>query len=312
MVNRIAVREFEMQDLPEVLRLLETALGTGPQQKRSAEWFQWKHIANPFGKSIMLVATAHEQIVGLRAFMRWDLRTPDNDIVRCVRAVDTATHPDYQRRGIFRTLTESALEVAADVGVHMVFNTPNAKSGAGYLKMGWEEVGPIGVMLAPHPLRVFATSDGDTPLLAQPERAVNLNVVDRKPRGLRTPRTRDYLEWRFDGNPNAQYHKVTKGNGLAVLRSNVRNGRPELVISDLFGDDAHHAARTARRLSRAAYLVGWFSKGSPERRAAIRAGIFAVPMLKALTLVVRPIGDVPTGVRSLQTWDLSMGDMELL
>ena len=63
--------------------------------------------------------------------------------------MDTATHPDFQRRGIFSRLTEAAVEAARDDGVDLVFNTPNEKSGAGYLKMGWQEVGPIGVMVRP-------------------------------------------------------------------------------------------------------------------------------------------------------------------
>jgi GNAT superfamily N-acetyltransferase len=64
---------------------------------------------------------------------RWD----------AVRAVDTATHPEYQGRGIFRRLTTSSLDAAARGGRRHVFNTPNEQSRPGYLKMGWEEVGKL-------------------------------------------------------------------------------------------------------------------------------------------------------------------------
>ena len=89
------------------------------------------------------------QIVGLRTFMRWDLVTGEGETLRCARAVDTATHPDHQGKGIFRRLTEEAVEVARDDGIAMIFNTPNEKSKPGYLKMGWREVGEIGALIRP-------------------------------------------------------------------------------------------------------------------------------------------------------------------
>ena len=58
-----------------------------------------------------------------------------------VRAVDTATHPDYQGRGIFRLLTLAGVEAMTAEGVQFVFNTPNDQSRPGYLKMGWLRVG---------------------------------------------------------------------------------------------------------------------------------------------------------------------------
>lgn len=302
--------------MAEVLELLELSLGTSPTLRRTPEWFGWKHSTNPFGESIMLVATDADQIVGLRAFMRWDLVTPDGARIRCGRAVDTATHPDHQRRGIFRTLTESAIEAARADGVDMIFNTPNPKSGSGYLKMGWQEVGRIGVMMAPRLTRLLARPKGATTqpadMLDDAVPATALDVVDRRPRGLRTPRSAEYLEWRFAGNPNASYFKVTAQSGTVVVRANIRNGRPELVISDMFGSDLRRSLVAARRRSRASYLVGWFSQGSPERAAAIRAGVLPVPYVKALSLVARPLTELPIDVGSLRSWDFSMGDLELL
>ncbi len=316
-MGSVSVRDYHDSDRGAVLELLEAALGSGPGRQRTPEWFDWKHTTNPFGRSIMFVASADDRLVGLRAFMRWNLLTRDGNVVRCVRAVDTATHPEYQRRGIFRMLTETALEAARDAGIDMVFNTPNPRSGAGYLKMGWQVVGPIGVMVSPRlgglfRKRVAGENTHQPPLVGDALPATSFAIDDRPPRGLRTPRTEAYLEWRFAGNPNATYHKVVADGGVAVLRSNVRNGRPELVISDVFGSEASRAIRAARQRSRASYMVGWFSKGSPERSAAVHAGVFPIPRVKALSLIARPLVDMPVDVRSLQTWDLSMGDLELL
>ncbi len=135
-------------------------------------------------------------------------------------------------------------------GVDLIFNTPNEKSGAGYLKMGWGEVGPIGVMVRPglgllrrHGAEGIPETEellpGSEPLDDFPP------VTTRPPRGLRTPRTDDYLRWRFTAHPTARYAAVGAGSGLAVVRPNLRGGRRELVLSELIGPGSA-AARASR------------------------------------------------------------------
>jgi hypothetical protein len=66
------------------------------------------------------------------------------------------------------------------------------------------------------------------------------------------------------------------------------------------------------RLVKPHYLVGWFSPGTVERTLAWRAGLVAVPGVSALTLMVRPLRDLPIDVTLASSWDLSLGDLELL
>ena len=91
----VAVRPFAAEDLPRVLELLDRSLGGGPAGRRPPEFFRWKHLDNPFGTSFMLLAERDGRPVGLRAFMRWRLLAGDR-VVAAARAVDTATHPDFQ------------------------------------------------------------------------------------------------------------------------------------------------------------------------------------------------------------------------
>ena len=126
MTDTVTIRPYQAEDLEPVLDLMRLALGETPVLQRTPALFAWKHIENPFGPSIMLIAKAAGTVAGFRAFMRWELTTPTGRTVKCVRAVDTATHPEYQRRGIFRRLTLDAIEVAKADGVELVFNTPNS------------------------------------------------------------------------------------------------------------------------------------------------------------------------------------------
>jgi GNAT superfamily N-acetyltransferase len=314
--DTINTRALEDHDVEPVLDLLRAALGEPPLLRRTPELLAWKHFDNPFGRSVALLAEAGHRIVGLRTFMRWDLAAVDGSIIRCVRAVDTATHPEFHRRGIFRRLTEEALEVASAQGIDLVFNTPNEKSGAGYLKMGWREVGPVGVMVRPS-LRLFSKARDDDAtdpgrFIHDPVPAGPLELPDREPVGLRTPRTDAYRRWRFGSHPTAWYYQVEAEGSVAVVRPNVRNGRRELVLADVFGHKPGRAIRKCARHSRAAYLAGWFSPSSPDRRAAIRSGLLPVPGLRPLTLMARPLGDLDIDVFDMANWDLAVSDLELL
>ena len=106
---------------------------------RNSDFWTWKHSANPFGVSEGLCAVdpATQRLVGLRILMKWTLQAPDGTRVRAARAVDTATHPEYRRRGIFATLTRGALTELASHRVDLIFNTPNEMSLPGYLQLGW-------------------------------------------------------------------------------------------------------------------------------------------------------------------------------
>ena len=151
------IRKAETQDLPGILKVLKKSLGETSSQKTEAVW-NYKHVNNPFGKSLVLVACIDGQIVGVRAFMNWQWKFGE-ETYSAFRAVDTATDPDHQGKGIFKRLTLKALEIGQKEGVNFVFNTPNDQSKPGYLKMGWKEVEKIRLTLLPcNPINFFKKS----------------------------------------------------------------------------------------------------------------------------------------------------------
>ena len=78
-------------------------------------------------------------------------------VYRCLRAVDTATHPEHQGKGIFKKLTLQLIDEAAKQGYDFIFNTPNAQSTPGYLKMGWKRWGKVPLWI--HPVITFKKPD---------------------------------------------------------------------------------------------------------------------------------------------------------
>lgn len=314
MTGAMSIRSARESDIDEILRVLTAALGESPLLQRTPELFRWKHRDNPFGPSIVLVAETASSIVGVRAFMRWRLRTQTGNEIQCVRAVDTATHPDFQGRGVFRELTMSAVEQARSEGVNLIFNTPNDQSRAGYLKMGWAEVGQMRPLMRPRLGRSVAVGPEGISSLAEVipvAEALTPKHLDRPPLGLRTPRSVEYQSWRFLGHPTARYGWVSDGSeGGAIVRSSVRRGRVELLVSEL-----HSGAALLRGLAKshkARYLAGAFSHGTPERASAIRAGMLSPPGVQGLRLVARPLTELDMDVHDMASWDLSLGDLELL
>ena len=149
-VADLVIRRAAPDDTPAVLGLLEASMGWVPDSEHAA-FFAWKHLENPVGASPAWVAADPDEgdrIVGYRTFLRWEFEA-DGTVLRAVRAVDTATHPEYQGRGIFSRLTLHALDELQAEGVVAVFNTPNERSLPGYLKMGWRPVGKLAVGLRP-------------------------------------------------------------------------------------------------------------------------------------------------------------------
>lgn len=313
MPTDFAIRPATDGDVPGILAVLRAALGETPILARTHDLWRWKHHDNPFGESLVLVATAGERIVGVRAMMRWTLTTPDGATLRCLRPVDTATHPDFHRRGVFRKLTMTAVDLARSQGIDLIFNTPNRRSGPGYLSLGWRRVGRVGVMVRPRAGRV-PTEPGPIPDVdrylpgASPPRPVE-NI--RSGRGLRTPRTPEYQRWRFGSHPTVRYRTVTTGETTAVVRVNLRGGRPELVLSDLLGVPEPGPIRWITRNHLARYVAGWFAPGSPERTAALRAGMLPIPGVTALELFALPLTP-GLGISDLGDWDLATSDLELL
>jgi GNAT superfamily N-acetyltransferase len=333
----LSIRRFAHADLPRVLELLDQSLGGGPAGRRPPEFFRWKHLDNPFGESFMLLAESEGRLVGLRAFMCWRFLAGGRPI-RAVRAVDTATHPDFQGMGVFTRLTLAALdEVRGEVD--LVFNTPNGKSGPGYLKMGWHEVGRVPVSVSVRrPLRLLgrvlpgvapAGGPGAAPPVDAPAAAAVLErgeavtrLLGREPAAagrLATPRGLDYLRWRYGAAPLLGYRAVTQERGgelagLAIFRLRPRGRLWESTVAEVFaGGDQRTAGRLLRRVAlaaRADHLTFHAPAGSPLHRAAVRSGFLPSPA--GVSLVVNPLVE---GIRpdpsELGAWGLSLGDLEV-
>lgn len=326
--STLDVRRATDADLPAVLELLQASLGWVPDDAY-ARFFAWKHHESPFGRSPAWVAADPEadgRIVGFRTFSRWEFDR-GGDTVTAVRAVDTATHPDYQGRGIFSLLTRQALDELAADQVGFVFNTPNDRSRPGYLKMGWQLVERLPVAATPRsPLSLVRLARARTPadkwsaptdagvpvadVLADTTAVEALLAAARPDDGrLRTRRTPDYLAWRY-GFPPLHYRAVVAPGGveegLVVFRLRRRGAALEAAVCEQIapiGDD-----RTAPRLVRTLLRDTGADHAVQIGRARPATGLLPVPG-QGPTLVWRDVTE--TTMPPADRWALALGDIEL-
>jgi GNAT superfamily N-acetyltransferase len=238
------IRPATPHDKPAMIGLLKKSLGEGLIPKSEALW-DWKHEQNPFGASFVLLAEENGAIIGLRAFMQWQWSWNGNTY-KAIRAVDTATHPDHQGKGIFKKLTLQQLELCKQQGIHFVFNTPNDQSRPGYLKMGWVQQGRMPLKLKVlNPIALAyaiafkkgkgaAGADDPTPVQNWHPRVFelmkNYSVEDDH---LNTTVSSSYIRWRYADNPLFRYNYFTDfQNFLLIGRIKSHSFTRELRLVD--------------------------------------------------------------------------------
>jgi GNAT superfamily N-acetyltransferase len=303
-------------------------LGTGTTP-RTLEFWRWKHLNNPFGPSPGLVAIVGHEAVAMRVFMRWAWTGFGRDW-RSGRAVDTVTHPDWRRRGLFRTLTRDLLDRLTAEGIDFIFNTPNAQSGAGYASLGWKELTRVPLLVKPlRPWSLWTRSrrpgpESDKwrpPLSPVSEVLESENMIDLLSGNdgrlrLSTIRSPEYLQWRYGDVPGINYYGSSARRAVVVTRARHRAGLRELAITESFcgedprdEDDLVDLLRSLCSESGADHAIACASRDTVERDALLRAGFIPVPfgvprlMLRALQ-THEPPGEA-------DQWRLSLGDLEL-
>ena len=309
----LVIRAFEDRDEEGVLELLALSLGKMIDD-RYRTLFRWKHRDNPFGRSFLWVATSDDRVVGVRSFMRWRFVHADGRRIEAARAVDTATHPDFRRRGLFRSLTLEALTAMEREGVQLVFNTPNQESRPANLTLGWTVDGRTPVAIRPRSLFTLprlagartaaeawslpldlgaAVTDVDGDLVGAPTPAAGHLVTDKTP---------EVVRWRYAGCPPVASRAVPAGSGAVLVRLRRRGDAIECTVGDVLGAPGAKAAGSA---GRAAMRAGGADYAIATRATAV-GGMIPVPRLGPIQTRRAVTPTAPS-----EPLALTMGDLEL-
>ncbi len=290
--------------IDDIVALGSRSLGwVGDERDRA--FFAWKHLENPFGTSPAWGARDGDRLVAFRTLLRWELVRGDATL-RLVRAVDTATDPDYQGKGLFRTLTTRAIDELTSTGMDAVFNTPNDQSRPGYLKMGWVELGRPTLLVQPSSPVVLArmlrarvpAAKWSAPVaygVPVTEVVSELRPVDVGP--WATSRTAEHLAWRYGFEP-LHYRAIEVRGGHAVFRVRRRGPLREVAIVDWLSDEPDPAAvfRLVRACGDYAVAVGLGARHGfvpmPRQGPIVTWRTLANPVVPAFADVGFALGDL--------------------
>ncbi len=311
------IRKATEKDIPEIVGVLKASLGE-KDLALSEEIWRYKHVLNPFGRSIVLIAEEDKKIVGVRAFMRWQWYNGDK-MFSCFRAVDTATHPDYQGKGIFKKLTLKALELAKEERAAFIFNTPNEKSRPGYLKMGWKIAGKIQVGISPafnsfwklkknipdYDIN-YQTSNVEIEKLCK---EWNMELIGKK---IFTKKSVNYLKWRYENNPLKKYEVFAASSFYMAGYIKYHKGIKELRIVECIytGDVANKEIhKNIRRWSSkfGAQVISYSPKIVKLKAPAIKGNFGPISTVREITLSP----DEKDICFLTENWCYSLGDLEL-
>jgi len=303
------IRSAEEKDIPAIVALLKLSLGESLMPKSEAFW-RWKHVDNPFGKSPVLLAYEGDLLIGVRAFMRWEWKQGAHTF-KAVRAVDTATHPRHQGKGIFKNLTMKMVKQCQDEGLAFIYNTPNKSSLPGYLKMGWVQVGRLPIRLKLHGFRktqITGVSKGWDALAGH-------SLWDQLPaakdtKTLGSAISLNYLQWRYRGNPIANYEVISaEGERPFILVYRHKQGRKwtEIRITELLSEP-EHVAYAIRCLQAQVSGIKVITLSGAQQ--GIAPGFMTLPVGPVVTVHNLNMPAFPDCL-TFGAWSPSLGDLEL-
>lgn len=310
------IRKATQEDISEIIEVLKASMGEA-DLPLSEEIWRYKHFKNPFGPSPVFVAEEEGRIAGVRAFMQWTWQRK-GEVYSAYRAVDTATHPDFQGRGIFKKLTLKAVESGVNNNYNFVFNTPNEKSRPGYLKMGWIKTGKVKVALKPSFNFFFNEPSVSYEVEKKFPSSINLlcenwNHQLRVEGKLFTPKTEGFLEWRYEKNPLQQY-EIYSGSSFYLAGYIKRRGRiRELRIAECITTDNNEVQGEIRNVIRqwskkfSVQVISYSPDIFLSLPLSVKGKFGPVLTLRKLNLSASDYGDLG----EVENWKYSLGDLEL-
>ncbi len=331
--DKPTIRPFAPADEPGVLGLLQTAFGrwpTGLEVTDPAEFFRWKHLKGPFGKSALFVAETDGAIIGFCAALPWRLGLAART-VRAVRGVDLAVDPVHRRRGVSVALREE-MERHYPLDDRLLFANPNSQSRPGSLKAGRQVVGEFARFVrVRRPLRVIAgpvRARWGEPARAPSVRAETaadalsdirsvgrlLDEIDERSHRLRTVKDVEYLRWRYGSIGDYLAVRTYRGDrltGIAIFSVRQVRGRWGASVCELLSrDDVRTERELLRKLGRAVDLDYLVCRFTSRREAALRGFLHVSGRDLLVGYALRE--DLVPHLTRPSSWLLSQGDWELL
>ncbi|MFN3573359.1 MAG: GNAT family N-acetyltransferase [Phenylobacterium sp.] len=130
----------------------------GASSKFTPEAIAWRYRDNPAGEVVGADAWAGETLAAHYVTCPMTAEVEGRTLTGLL-SLNTATHPDFQGRGLFTRLAQATYEDGAARGYAFVIGVANAQSTPGFLrKLGFQHVAPLEAGVLTHTPRRFAAA----------------------------------------------------------------------------------------------------------------------------------------------------------
>jgi len=268
------VREYMSGDEQEILKLFNVVFG----RKLDEEFWRWRFLKTPFGKSVIWLMFDNQKLVGHYAAVPVPLWL-DNRIIESAMIMTVMTHPDYRGMRICTNLANEVYDSCRARGLKIVFGFPNNNIYRLYLEqLNWIGFGRMDYWEKEdlvwqkaenkHEYEVEEISRFDT-------RFDELWEKLKSDNGIAVPRISKYLNWRYCEKPGKEYRIYSaKDNqslvcGFVVIKLYKENGEVTGHLIDALVIDnsqAHWSLLTATldyfEKEGASIITCWFPDNS--------------------------------------------------
>lgn len=277
----VRVRPIEADDSPALVELFEECFGT----QLSTEYFAWKYYENPAGEVCGFVADAGERLAAFYGVIPepWNVGGVDTTVCQ---SMDTMTHPEFRRRGLFVRLAELTYEeVRRRTGRCDLVGIPGPSSLPGFIdRLGWEKIHDFDVLTVPALVARAWPRRGDRAVTVErvdgPDERIH-RILDAapKPEGDAWPRLEGaFFDWRVFGRSPKRFRVALASSG----------GEP--VAFCVYTDNSPRATQVSYVLGLEDEVRGWFP---PLLRFVARRGLVIYtwrPQQRRLAALYRSMG----------------------
>ncbi|OEY73943.1 GNAT family N-acetyltransferase [Salegentibacter salarius] len=282
-------------EIDEVVKLIQLNL----QPNYSRDFLIWKHLNNPFGPSLSLVAIHEEEIVGVVFYMRYNFYNKEGEMIKCIRPFDACTSPKMRGKGIFKKLMTKGLERYKN-DYQILLANPNSNSHPEFLKLGWKE---------PRHNYVYKFGFIVSSKLRKGESLNNLPKSENSPDIISTSHlfqvgnSLEFIQWRYE-DPNYQKVKFKTPNEkilYVVYRRDRIKGIPSIVLCDTYGDNDILQKAIKRILAKENTPFVYFLENQINKKIS---SLFSLKHRKALIVFKGNDSHIP------DNFIISLGDLE--